>query len=297
VALLDRQLESMLGCSPRADILLENAVSKSRIWIELEISRADPAANHMKFAVGHLFLPQAPGDTFVSMVSNHVAPGRANLGAGAVLLMRRLGMHAFQIPLFPRLRGAEIKSLNHLSPADLAGRNLDVRAEIDRAIAIVEPAFGQPSRPIFFASNSFEVALNVIGWNREIAICDRARLWGKRTLTYFVYDPRSSLFAPSKFCAFLPVPDVADPGRVESASAWAAMTIDYYCALDEQEPRFDGGVARRHFLERLGYRLIPPGECCELQARFRSWSMAHAETVQIHPRGAHLLIPDHLGIC
>jgi len=95
VPLLSKELEKRLGFSPRADVLLKNAALDRRIWIEFEISRADPAANHLKFAVGHLFFAQPSGDAFVSMVSHHVAAGRTNLGATAVILMRRLGMQAY----------------------------------------------------------------------------------------------------------------------------------------------------------------------------------------------------------
>jgi hypothetical protein len=30
------------------------------LWIEFEVSRADPVANHAKFATAHLFQPQRP---------------------------------------------------------------------------------------------------------------------------------------------------------------------------------------------------------------------------------------------
>ena len=62
-------LERMLGFAPRADVLLSRADGSTRLWIEFEISRADPVANHAKFATAHLFEPRTSGDTFVSMVS------------------------------------------------------------------------------------------------------------------------------------------------------------------------------------------------------------------------------------
>lgn len=66
VAVLSKDLERILGFAPRADVLLEHAETNRRVWIEFEISRADPVANHMQFAVGHLFAPQLPGDAFVT---------------------------------------------------------------------------------------------------------------------------------------------------------------------------------------------------------------------------------------
>ncbi len=161
VPLLSNDLEKKLGFAPRADVLLENPALNKRIWIEFEVSRADPAANHMKFAVGHLFAPQILGDSFVSMISDHVAFGRMNLGASAIILMRRLGMQAFQIPLFPNIAGLEIKKLNHLTQIQIAERNLDVELEIERAISISEPVINDHSYRIYFSSNAFEVSLNV----------------------------------------------------------------------------------------------------------------------------------------
>src|SRR6266487_742116 len=81
VALFGREIADVLGYAPRADVLLTRMEDNRRLWIEFEISRADPVANHAKFATGHLFHPVAPTDTFVAMVSPHVDRGRRNLAA------------------------------------------------------------------------------------------------------------------------------------------------------------------------------------------------------------------------
>src|SRR5687767_14813347 len=78
--LLDARDRALLGYDPRADVLLERADGTRRLWIEFEISRADPAANHAKFATAHLFRPWGASDAFVSMISAHVARGRRTLG-------------------------------------------------------------------------------------------------------------------------------------------------------------------------------------------------------------------------
>lgn len=70
--ILPLELEAYLGYKPRADVLLERNDGSKRLWVELEISRADPVANHAKFATAHLFQPQSANDVFVSMVSSHV---------------------------------------------------------------------------------------------------------------------------------------------------------------------------------------------------------------------------------
>jgi len=64
---LDERFERLLGYAPQADVLLASDDGRFRLWIEFEVSRADPVANHAKFATAHLFQPQKPTDTFVSM--------------------------------------------------------------------------------------------------------------------------------------------------------------------------------------------------------------------------------------
>ena len=82
---LDGRFEELLGYAPQADVLLASDDGRFRLWIEFEVSRADPVANHAKFATVHLFQPQRLTDTFVSMMSSHVAKGRRNLAANLVL--------------------------------------------------------------------------------------------------------------------------------------------------------------------------------------------------------------------
>ena len=65
VRILPLDLEKLLGYSARADVVLEKADGSRRIWIEFEVSRADPVANHAKFATSHLFSPQTGTDTFL----------------------------------------------------------------------------------------------------------------------------------------------------------------------------------------------------------------------------------------
>ena len=68
VRILPRELERLLGCGARADVALERRKPMRRLWIEFEISRADPVANHAKFATAHLFRPQPETDIFLAMV-------------------------------------------------------------------------------------------------------------------------------------------------------------------------------------------------------------------------------------
>ena len=76
VNLLPSDEASLMGYSSKADALLETANGLQRFWIEFEVSRADPVANHVKFATAHINHPQPQTDIFVSMISSHVTRGR-----------------------------------------------------------------------------------------------------------------------------------------------------------------------------------------------------------------------------
>src|SRR4051812_28106219 len=137
--LLPAPLIDLLGYDPRADVVLLEPSTNARIWIEFEVSRADPVANHAKFATANLFQAQPPGDHFVALLSPHIDRGRRNLAAGAIRLMRRIGMSAFQTTLLPLTTPEEIRRLNHLPVATLPGEKLDVTAEIERVFAVISP--------------------------------------------------------------------------------------------------------------------------------------------------------------
>ena len=92
VKVVPPDLERWLGYAPQADAMFQEVATGRRVWVELEISRADPVANHAKFATAHRLHPLPVADTFVSMVSRHVVRGRSNLAAHTVGLMRAVGM-------------------------------------------------------------------------------------------------------------------------------------------------------------------------------------------------------------
>jgi Asp-tRNA(Asn)/Glu-tRNA(Gln) amidotransferase C subunit len=211
--LLTTELHRLLGYAPRVDVLLTRTDGERRLWIEFEISRADPVANHAKFATGHLFSPQSPQDAFLSMVSPHVRHGRRNLAANTIWVMRYLGMQAYQTPLLPHLSPGEIKRLNHLDRSVLEKEPVAVQGEIERVLAISQTLAQIENDDIHFVANNMEVFLNLRQWNQDLATPAGQAHWGKRTVTYFVYDPRTRQFAPSKFCAYVAIRNVSSTMR------------------------------------------------------------------------------------
>jgi hypothetical protein len=287
--LLGGQVEKLLGYSPVADVLLECLQESQRVWVEFEVSRADPVANHATFASSRLFCPDLKSDAFVSMISSHVTRGRRNLASGAIFILRNVGMKAFQTVLFPSCLPDEIKRLNHLSLQELERENLDVGAECRRALAVVKPLAALDGHKIHFTSDPFEVMVNLERWNQEILEEYGQRLWGRRRVAYFAYNPASGSFAPSKFCAFIPV------GPVENDTVYregpVTMTVGLYCGLDEDETRFDGNIAWRHLKDRLGFEEQDIRRDAELLRNLEHWLKEQEKTIELHPKGPVILAP------
>lgn len=227
---------AILGFSPQADILLRQQATGRRLWVELEISRADPVANHAKFASSHFVEAFPSTDTFLAMVSNHVVSGRRNLAAHTVGVLRALGMRAFQTHLLPQCNGTEIKRLNHLPPDVLRLEAPDARPELRRLFAVTDSLGQFAGREIHFAANDIEVLTNIHIWNREIHEPASRAAWGRRRVRYFAADPRHRLFAPSKFASYikLPMPGIVGGEVIRSLTG---MSLGGYKAIP-YEPLF-----------------------------------------------------------
>jgi hypothetical protein len=286
--LLTRELEAILGYAPRADVLLAERAAGRRLWIEFEVSRADPVANHAKFATGHLFQPQAPKDFFVSMVSRHIERGRRNLAANTIQLMRHVGMQAVQTVLFPALNGLEVQRFNQMSKDELRRIGPRVQPEIERVFAVTTPQGAAGDHRIYLAGEVVDVLLNAQAWNREVATPGGRNLWGRRRVQYFVGVPYSGLFAPCKFCAFLPIRLAQTEAGISNESR---MTLQLYVELDESESRFDGNVAQRHLTKRLGMVARTPAEDPQAAELFNNWLTTASELIIVHSRGPVFLLP------
>ncbi len=266
IGLLSRSLTEMIGYEPTADLVLESVSTNERIWIEFEISRADPVANHAKFGSAHLINPLPPSDAFVSLVSADVARGRANLAAHAIFLLRGVGLRAFQMPLLSQIDGVTIKQLNQGKAPIQNLPTPDMREVID----LTRPLAVEGCSEIYYATNSLEVLLNLHGWNKEITTNASAGLkWGRRRVRYLVFDRKSGLFAPAKFCAYTRM----KRGGFENGGVTVVptMTIDTYAAIDQGHSLFDGQKAWKR-LARLGFTRINARDCDMMTAKLlKEW--------------------------
>jgi len=289
--LLPQALEKLLGYSARADVVLEKLDDTLRLWIEFEVSRAVPVANHAKFATSHLFQPQQPTDRFLAMVSPHVTRGRRNLAFNAVALMRQVGMKAYQTVLFPFLSPEEVQRLNHLEVAALSAENLDIDQEAERALTVTEPMTTMTDYDIHLAGDLLAVMLNLRQWNEDMAT-ERARgLWDSRTVTYFVYDEESGLFAPSKFCAYTAIPTwLPLPNASHKGAGLGTMTISIYVALNDGSHLLDGNRAQRHLTDGLGMTAVKPEDLPKVNTAFSLWHDRHADCINPHPAGPIFLV-------
>ncbi len=277
VAVLPPHLSAGLGYAPAADLVIESKADGRRIWIELEISRADPVANHAKFAVAHMIRPVT--GTFVAMMSPHISSGRRRLAAHAVSMMRRMSMDAFQTPLFPQLTGIEIKRLNHMPAADLKTVCPPIEPEWQRVLAVVKPVVNESGHRIHFVGDPAEVRWNIFRWNVAVATPAGRELWGgkrgHRVVQHFVCAPKEQHFAPSKYAAFVP----CDGGM--------GMSMEMYARLDESESRFDGHLAWRH-LERIGFAR---SEDSKVRRAFDEWLGRRDDVVKVRRGGPVIWVP------
>jgi hypothetical protein len=290
VALLDRAEARILGYQPKADLMLQHLESSRRVWIELEISRADPVANPVKFGSAHLLKPLPPSDSFVSLVSRDIAAGRANLTAHAVWLLRSSGLRAFQMPLLPELNGRAIKLLNQ-GKGDL---NDLPTPDLGELLLSTEPVCSSGGSGIYRVTNRLEVFLNIHQWNKDMTDSQSRTAWGRRRVRYFVHDPRSNLFAPSKFAAYTRIPEAA--GNEEPPPFNPAMTVRYYSRIPHDTPIFDGRRAW-HRIASLGFHVLFPKDCQSIiQRHFKAWLAMHSSSIHTDfDKAAILVNAEHIS--
>ena len=226
------------------------------------------------------------------MVSPHVNKGRRNLAANTISVMRQVGMEAYQTVLLPQLPPDEIKRLNHLDRVRLECSGLQVEREIERAMVISEPVLRLSSSEIHPAGDLLVVLLNLRRWNDDVSTEDGKRLWGRRTVTYFVYERESGLFAPCKHCAYSAVPLRGNHASTQHGTpALGILTVEHYSRLNDGTHLLDGHRAVAHLTGQLGMLLKQPGEVPDVAARFDQWAGRFVETIICHPRGPQFVLP------
>jgi hypothetical protein len=267
--------------------MLERTDGTRRLWIEFEVSRADPAANHAKFATAHVLRPWGEADAFVSMISAHVVRGRRNLGAGMIHVMRQVGIDAFQTLLLPDLD--RIQALNH-NAQSLRAVRLDVRPEIERVLAVADPVAVRNEGRLHFAADVFDVLLNLRRWNDEADDPRQADKWRRRSVRYVVVDSATGWCAPAKFAAYVLLPsrhtDSPAPIGIDSR-----LTFDRYLMLDQAEPLFDGHRAWTYLTRRLGFTSRSYGEAVIESAAFDAWYHRRERLLQVDREQVRLLVP------
>jgi hypothetical protein len=115
--------------------------------------------------------------------------------------------------------------------------------------------------------NLLEVLLNLRQWNLEMKQPECRALWGRRTVTYFVFDPFAQQFAPAKFCAYLAVP-ISPMLDGDQLHLRAEMTVAFYVTLGEDR-RLDGHAAQSHLVKRLGMRALSADSALDIEEHFR----------------------------
>jgi hypothetical protein len=209
-----------------------------------------------------------------------------------IYVMRTLGMRAFQTTLLPHLAANDVQRLNSISREALRGEMIPVQAEIERAIAVTESVSGYQDSNIYLAGEPVQALLNLRQWNDEIRTANYRALWGRRTVKYFVADPRSGEFAPSKFCAYVPAyVGQTGHGAYFRPRTTMTMTIPLYCAVDASANRLDGTRAWVHLTRHLAMIPAARGTGSDLDHRLQEWLDRHADVIAVHPSGPVLLLP------
>jgi hypothetical protein len=149
-----------------------------------------------------------------------------------------------------------------------------------------------PFRERILVGDLSEVVLNLRQFNLDVATDEGRELFGRRTVTYFVVDPKTEQFAPSKFCAYAAIPQITSAPIGDLSSRFhAEMTVALYANLDETDHNFDGRIARLHLEKRLGMNLQQLDDVPGLKSAFAAWLAKHQENITVHRGGAQFLLP------
>jgi hypothetical protein len=186
------------------------------------------------------------------------------------------------MPLINELTGETIRKINQgiLPLTQLPTPDL---AEV---IGLTQPVGNDPQSEIYYATNSLEVILNVRQWNKDSAQHDAKSWWGHRRVKYLVFDKRTGLFAPSKFCAYTRIQK-----PILSAEPFnPAMTIEAYSAIPQELGIFDGQKAWKR-LSRIGFHRVKASEATvSFRERLATWIRTHSDLIAVDAKECEILV-------
>jgi len=116
--LLTSESRKRLGFSarsnPKSDLYIEtpSEAGNLRVWVEFEISRADPIANVAKFCIAFNERKPAKGEVVVFAFSNDISNDKVTQCNRLIELMPNISKHMITTKLFPDVTSSEIKTLN-----------------------------------------------------------------------------------------------------------------------------------------------------------------------------------------
>jgi hypothetical protein len=174
-----------------------------------------------------------------------------------------------------------------LSEEELLDEKLQTTSEIKRGTSITQKKTIVKQRKFSFLSNLKEVMKNVIQWNREMLNSEIQTIWGKRRITYFVFNPFTNEFAPSKFCAYSSIEKFSPIEIINGAT----MTISFYDQVKNESKTFNGNVARKYLENRLGMHLVILANIPSLSPIFYTWYQKHQDFINLPDEGLSILVP------
>jgi len=129
------QLEETVGCRPKTNVKFEFTLqSVNRVgWVEVELKRADPSANPLKFHILYKNNPPMEHEYFFSALSHLLDPGRRNLATYFTEnILREVMPRAYSIDILPEFR--DRNEFNRLPNYDTLPLGGSLRRTVDASM-------------------------------------------------------------------------------------------------------------------------------------------------------------------
>jgi len=129
------QLEEAVGCKPKTNVKFECTVESVKVvgWVEVELKRADPSANPLKFYILYKNNPPTENEYFFSALSHLLDPGRRNITQYFTeTILREVMPRAYTIDILPEFR--DRKEFNRLPNYDALPLDDSLRRTVDASM-------------------------------------------------------------------------------------------------------------------------------------------------------------------